>query len=137
MSKRRKNVHVGGQQMPMFVPSSDWTTPTELPDLRHVGRVALDRETRDDGLAANSGPGWAIGAGCVTGVSVAWREGEQIRSFYAPTAHPDSECFSRERVAQWERDHQKAGVRFVMQNAVDRVQGAPVLDSFVLSYRLQ
>lgn len=115
--KKRKSVHVGGQQMPMFVPKSDWVAPKELPDLRRCGRIALDRETKDDGLVAKFGPGWAIGAGHVIGVSVAWHEGAQRRSFYAPIEHPDSECFSREQVAQWEIDHQKAGVRFVMQNA--------------------
>lgn len=118
MSRKSKNVHVGGQQMPMFVPSSNWTTPTELPDLRRIGRVALDRETRDLGLAAKVGPGWATGAGCVVGSSYSWREGDQIRSVYVPIEHPDTEgCFSREQVSTWERDLQRAGVRFVMQNA--------------------
>ena len=35
-------------QMPLFKPPSDWSPPTELPDLR--GRlIALDIETKDDG----------------------------------------------------------------------------------------
>ena len=30
--------------------SSEWKPPTELPDLRNVGIVALDSEERDDGI---------------------------------------------------------------------------------------
>lgn len=115
--RKTKNYHVGGFQDPLFAPSSDWKPPTELPDLRGLEHVALDRETKDDGLSGKRGPGWAFGAGKVIGVSAAWREGEAVRSFYAPVAHPESACFDKEQVAQWERDHAKAGVRFVMQNA--------------------
>lgn len=117
MSRRQKNFHVGGFQAPLFTPSSDWKSPRELPDLRRVKHVALDRETRDEGLASGRGPGWAYGAGHVIGVSAAWREGDAVRAFYAPLAHPDSECLDPAQVAQWERDHAEAGVRFVMQNA--------------------
>ena len=41
------------------VVSDDWHTPTELPDLRRAGVVALDTETRDDRLRADKGSGWA------------------------------------------------------------------------------
>lgn len=108
----RKSRHVGGQQMPMFVPESDWRPPAELPDLRSVGIVAIDRETRDDGLAAGRGPGWAHGAGHVIGCSVAWKGG----SFYAPLRHPDSDNFPTEQYARWENDLIRSGVRIVYHN---------------------
>src|SRR5262245_12697707 len=117
MARRAKNFHVGGFQDPLFTPDTDWEPPKQLPDLRRVKHVALDRETKDEGLAGNRGPGWAYKAGYVIGVSAAWREGDKVRAFYAPTAHPDSQCFDPAKVAEWERDHAKAGVRFVMQNA--------------------
>jgi len=117
VAKKRKNFHIGGQQMPLLVPDSDWQMPSELPDLRKFKRIALDRETKDDGLANGRGPGWAFGAGYICGVSAAWKVGNEFRSFYAPVAHPDSECFDGDAVRRWELDHQKAGVEFVMQNA--------------------
>ena len=44
-----KNVHLGGQQLPLITPDSSWTPPAELPDLRRVGVLALDTETHDEG----------------------------------------------------------------------------------------
>jgi hypothetical protein len=32
--------------------SSEWRPPTELPDLRRAGIIALDTETKDGGLFA-------------------------------------------------------------------------------------
>lgn len=123
MAKKTKlKYHVGGQQMPLLTPDSDWRRPTELPDLRGLDRIALDRETEDRGLARGRGPGWAFAGsptigGRIVGTSVAWHGEGGVQSFYAPTGHPDSENFDPEQVARWERDHQRAGVRFVMQNA--------------------
>lgn len=94
--------------MPLITPDSDWTRITELPDLRRVPRMARDRETRDDGLSAGRGPGWAFRAGHTVGLSVAWDGG----SFYAPTRHPDSDNFDPDQVAQWERDHQHVPTLF-------------------------
>jgi DNA polymerase I-like protein with 3'-5' exonuclease and polymerase domains len=114
---KKRDYHVGGFQDPLFVPDSSWQPPSQLPDLRRCEHVALDRETKDEGLANGRGPGWAYRAGRVIGVSAAWRDGDRVRSFYAPIAHPDSACLSPEQIAKWELDHAKAGVRFVMQNA--------------------
>lgn len=104
-------------QLPLFLPESGWEPPTELPDLRRVGLVALDRETKDDGLAAGRGPGWAVRAGYTAGIGVAWREGSQLRSLYLPLRHPETACLDPEQVARWEDDHYRAGVRFVFHNA--------------------
>ena len=53
--------------------STDWRPPTELPDLRRVGIIALDTETKDDGLLAERGSGWATRQGHICGISIAYR----------------------------------------------------------------
>lgn len=141
VQRKSKTAHCGGIQMPLITPTSDWIPPTELPDLRRCARVALDRETRDDGLASGWGPGWAKGraGGHVCGTAYAWREGDQIRSHYFPVRHEDSQCFDVDAIRRWETDHQRAGVRFVMQNgpydcgwgAVDGIPLPPLVDDTV------
>jgi len=117
MAKTHKNVHVGGQQLPLLTPSSSWTAPRELPDLRRHKRIAIDTENRDSGLAHGLGPAWHLPRGTgghVCGVGVAWNGG----SLYAPINHPETEnLFPREQVAAWISDHVKAGVRFAFHNA--------------------
>lgn len=117
MTRKQKNLHLGGTAEPLFTPDSSWVRQ-ELPDLRQHKRIALDRETKDNGLANGLGPGWAFGSsgGHVCGTSLAWKEGSEIKSGYFPTRHPESDCFDPEQVKQWEIDHQRAGVRFVFQN---------------------
>ena len=100
-------------QLPLFVPESDWTPPTELPDLRQHKYVALDTETRDLSLAAGMGSGWPYGNTTLCGVSAAWEGG----AFYAPIAHPDTSCFNKQSIADWIKDHDEAGVRFIFHNA--------------------
>ena len=59
----------------------DWQTPQELPDLRHAGIVALDTETRDEGLRDKRGSAWPWGDGHVCGIPIAYRaEGDSRRS---------------------------------------------------------
>jgi DNA polymerase I-like protein with 3'-5' exonuclease and polymerase domains len=116
--RRQRSPHNGGEQQPLFMPSSDWQRIEQLPDLRgKVTELALDRETRDDGLAAGRGSGWPYRSGHIVGVSSAWREGGEVRSFYAPVRHPDSSNFDADQVRQWELDHQRAGIRFVYHSA--------------------
>src|SRR5690606_36639055 len=82
-------------QLGLFRPSSDWRPPSELPDLRGRPAVALDTETRDDGLAASRGPGWALGpAGYICGVSYA---ADGVKG-YLPIRHPETENFPVENV---------------------------------------
>jgi DNA polymerase I-like protein with 3'-5' exonuclease and polymerase domains len=100
-------------QLPLLTPDSDWVRPRELPDLRNRKFLAIDTENRDDGLATGRGPGWPYRAGYVCGVG--WAAEDSVG--YAPIAHPDSDCFDKEQVAQWLKDHVKAGVRLVFQNA--------------------
>ena len=95
-----------------------WTAPTELPDLRRVGIIALDTETNDEGLRADRGSAWPWRDGYVCGISVAWRDESGIRAIYFPLRHPDSENFERENVTRWLKDHIAAGVRIVTQNGL-------------------
>jgi DNA polymerase-1 len=97
---------------------SDWHSPTELPDLRRVDAIALDTETKDDRLRADMGSGWPFGAGYICGVSAAFRAEGEIRKFYFPIRHPDSQNFDPEQVYQWVRDHVAANVRIITQNGL-------------------
>jgi DNA polymerase I-like protein with 3'-5' exonuclease and polymerase domains len=110
---KKRGISQSEYQLPLITPNSDWVMPQSLPDLRDRKIVAIDTEERDDGLGAGTGPGWATGKGYMLGLS--WAAAGSAG--YAPINHPDSECFDKEQVAQWMRDHVKAGVRFVFQNA--------------------
>lgn len=99
-------------------PPSTWHPPAELPDLRRHTVIAVDTETRDEGLAASRGPSWPQRMGHVCGVAVAWPGGDgPIRSLYVPVRHQDTQCFDRDAVGRWLADHAAAGVRFLFHNA--------------------
>lgn len=102
-------------QLGLFRPDSDWTPPSGLPDLRGRPLVALDTETKDEGLNNNRGPGWAYGAsgGHICGVSWA-AEGS---AGYAPVRHPDTECLDEDVVKDWVRALLRSGTRVVFHNA--------------------
>ena len=130
--------------------------PAELPDLRgKVTQIAIDTEGRDEGINTKRGSGWPTRDGHLSGLSAAWREGEEVRAFYAPTRHDDSVCFAPAQVAQWLRDHIAAGVRFIThhgahdygwlraewdvvcpQNIADTEAMAMLVDENQLSYQL-
>jgi putative DNA primase/helicase len=97
---------------------SEWCAPKDLPDLRRVGLIALDTETRDDRLRNELGSGWPFRQGHVCGISVACRAEGGTRGFYFPIRHLDTPNFEPEQVYQWVRDHIAAGVRFVTQNGL-------------------
>lgn len=102
----------------LVVPNSDWVSPTSLPDLVGAGvrRVAIDTETRDDGLAMSRGPGWAIGAGYICGVSVAWG-GDRSGKLYVPLRHPDTSCsIDRDSCIRWLSDIFRSNIEIVGQN---------------------
>jgi Mesyanzhinovviridae DNA polymerase len=97
---------------------SIWTAPPELPDLRRLDVVAIDTETRDVGLQAGRGSSWPWRDGHVCGLSVAWREGSNIRALYIPLLHPDSSNFARAQVSCWLKDLIAAGVRIITLNGL-------------------
>ena len=101
-------------QLPMFTPETDWVAPTQLPDLSQVREIAVDTETRDDGLKAERGPGWHAQMGYIAGIGVAWSGGH----IYVPVRHPDSPNFDRSQVGAWLRDlFAQSHTRFVFHNA--------------------
>src|SRR6516225_7966854 len=98
--------------------AGDWRTPTELPDLRRVDLIAIDTETKDDRLRADMGSGWPFRSGHLCGISVAYRAEGELRRFYFPLRHPDTQNFAPEQIYQWVREHIAADVRFVTQNGL-------------------
>ena len=50
---------------------SIWLCPSEYKDLSSATEIAIDLETRDDGISEGLGAGWAIGKGYVIGFAVA------------------------------------------------------------------
>ena len=96
----------------------DWQSPSELPDLRHAGIIALDCETKDKGLHAKRGPGWPWRGGYITGISLAWRADGAIRAIYIPLRHPNSQNFDREQVIAWLRDLIASGVKIITKNGL-------------------
>jgi DNA polymerase I-like protein with 3'-5' exonuclease and polymerase domains len=98
--------------------SIEWQPLAALPDLRHVGLIALDVETKDSGLLAGRGSAWPWGDGFIVGISVAYRVEGTIRAHYFPIRHPDSPNFDPEQVFQWVRDLVASDVRIVTQNGL-------------------
>ena len=98
-------------------PPTDWQRPTELPDLHRAGIIALDTETRDEGLT-NRGSGWPFGNGYICGVSIAYRADGKIRAHYFPVRHPDSQNFDPAQVFAWVKDLTASGVRIITQNGL-------------------
>jgi DNA polymerase I-like protein with 3'-5' exonuclease and polymerase domains len=97
---------------------SNWQIPTELPDLRRLGIVALDTETRDDRLRADMGSGWPFRSGYLCGVSVAFRDEARVRGLYFPIRHPDTNNFDPAQILAWLNDLVVSDVRIVTQNGL-------------------
>lgn len=70
MAKLKKNYHIGGFQMTMFAPASDWEPPTELPDLSRAKIIGIDVEGKDTNLQ-KLGPGYIRGDAKAVGISLA------------------------------------------------------------------
>jgi len=96
--------------------ASDPHIPNELPDLRRVGRIAIDSEERDNGLAADRGSSWPWRDGHVCGISVAYRADGQVRGHYFPMRHPDTQNFPPEQVYAWLKDHVASELSFITHN---------------------
>lgn len=104
-------------QLPLFEPESGWTPPAGLPDLRgKIKQMAIDTEGNDEGLTNKQGSGWPTRAGFICGLSVAWREDQTVRSFYAPVRHPNTQCLNVQHVALWLKDHIESGIEIIMHH---------------------
>lgn len=98
--------------MDFMLPVTNWEPPTELPDLRGTGLIAVDTETRDDGLGADRGPGWVFRAGHIAGVSMASARG----SVYVPLRHPETSNLDPSQVERWLEDHMRSEDAKVFHN---------------------
>ena len=48
-----------------------WSAPVEYKDLTYAKEIAIDLETRDDGINEGLGAGWALNKGKIVGFAVA------------------------------------------------------------------
>ena len=83
-------------QFPMFKPESEWTPPSELPDLTAAKEIAIDLETRDPHLKER-GPGWPTLNGEIIGYAVATSDW----SGYLPIAHAGGGNLDKRIVNNW------------------------------------
>lgn len=83
MAKLKKNSHVGGFQLAMFAPVSEWSPPTELIDLGRAKMIGVDVEAKDPNLM-KQGPGFIRGDAHPVGISLATEDGHKM---YLPFAH--------------------------------------------------
>lgn len=83
-------------QIPLIEPSSLWSPPTTLPNLKEYKEIAIDLETRDPNIRTN-GPGWATDDGEVVGVAVAVKDW----SGYLPFKHRGGGNLNTTNVLNW------------------------------------
>ena len=62
---------MNGLQLTLTFKKSLWNTPSEYKDLSGAKEIAIDLETRDDGINNKLGAGWALGKGEIVGFAVA------------------------------------------------------------------
>ncbi len=83
-------------QQPLFKPQTEWTPPTEFPDLSKHDEIAIDLETKDPDLV-KMGSGSIVKNGDVVGISVA------VKNWcgYYPIAHEGGGNMDRQLVLKW------------------------------------
>ena len=77
-----------------------WSAPSDYRDLSEAKEIAIDLETRDDGITKGIGAGWATGAGEIIGFAVA-TEGWQG---YYPFGHFGGGNLIKEQVLRYMHD---------------------------------
>ena len=77
-----------------------WSAPSDYRDLSEAKEIAIDLETRDDGITKGIGAGWATGAGEIIGFAVA-TEGWQG---YYPFGHFGGGNLIKEQVMRYMHD---------------------------------
>jgi DNA polymerase I-like protein with 3'-5' exonuclease and polymerase domains len=83
-------------QVPLFKPQTEWTPPTEFPDLSKHNEIAIDLETKDPDLI-KMGSGSVTKRGDVVGIAVAvkgWKG-------YYPIGHEGGGNMDRRMVLKW------------------------------------
>ena len=100
-------------RIPKFEAQTEWTIPTEFPDLRQVEEIAIDLETKDPNLK-EKGSGSVIGNGDVIGIAVATNGYKG----YFPIAHEGGGNMDRKKVLEWLKDILAAPSTKVFHNAM-------------------
>jgi len=130
---------------------TEWSAPTEFPDLRNCKTIAIDLETRDDGIGAGKGPGWATNDGYVVGIAVAAGDFHG----YFPIRHANGPNLDLKMTLGWLQEQMATpGITKVCHNApydigwmraeginvqgpiIDTLIAAPLVDENRFSYRL-
>lgn len=81
---------------------TEWSAPTELPDLTNCKTISIDLETRDPEIKTK-GPGWATKSGEVIGVAVAAGDFHG----YFPIRHQSGPNLDPKMVLRWVDHHMK------------------------------
>ncbi len=90
-----------------------WSAPNDYKDLSDAQEIAIDLETRDEGINKGLGAGWAIGQGEIIGFAVA-TEGWQG---YYPFGHFGGGNLIKEQVLKYMHDVCKLPCRKIFHNA--------------------
>ena len=90
-----------------------WSPPTEYVDLSDCDEVAIDLETRDEGINNGLGAGWALGKGEIIGFAVTSKHG----SFYYPFGHLGGGNLIKEQVLRYMKDVCALPCRKIFHNA--------------------
>lgn len=102
--KRFKNPSNGiNLVLPGLGPETEWTPPTEFPNLSGIGRLGLDIETCDPRLTTH-GPGAQREEGFITGISVACLPCDRYPKggkWYFPVAHQAGGNLNPDDVFTW------------------------------------
>ena len=90
-----------------------WSAPVEYKDLRDAKEIAIDLETRDDGINEGLGAGWAMGKGKIVGFAVATEGWEG----YYPMEHFGGGNLIKEQVLKYMQDICALPCRKIFHNA--------------------
>ena len=90
-----------------------WSPPIEYKDLSDAKEIAIDLETRDDGINNGLGAGWAMGKGEIIGVAIATKG----YSAYYPFGHLGGGNLIKEQVLQYVADICAMPCRKIFHNA--------------------
>ena len=101
-------------QKPLFKPQTEWTPPTEFPDLSKHDEIAIDLETKDPNLNTRMGSGSIVKNGDVVGISVA------VKNWcgYYPIAHEGGGNMDRKLVLKWFQDVLSTSATKIFHNAM-------------------
>ena len=137
-------------QLPLFQPKSEWTPPSEFPNLSEHKQICVDLETRDPHLK-EKGSGWPRNDGNVIGIAVATEQD----AYYFPIAHQSGGNLDANVVWRWFKDQmkhssdkifhnaqydlgwlRKSGVTQINGKIIDTLIAAPLIDENRMSYAL-